>query len=1058
MALVRACVAFFAVACAAASCSGGGAGSGAAGPDPALDGAIRVLSPRPGETFQTHAVPVSAALDARVAPGSLTASLDGEDATARLRVRGGVAKANLTGLAPGEHRLVLRAEGAAKAAGASFTRAEVRFRYAPKPIDAVPAGATYEVAGLTGRVEVLTDPWGVRHVYTMGGNAEDLAFAGGYVGARDRLFQMDFFRKVAEGRLTELLGEDLDPTILRMDVEMRTVFTTRDGRPIYDVLVDHLRTADPEGLELVEGFAAGVTAYIEDLEAGRNDALRPYPYDTIDLLTALTDADEPYRIAPFTAADVLAIGRFQQWVLSNSLFEEIGFLENWCRIAEAETRDDLPPGSLEDLYRAAPLDDAVVLAPGEIGAVPEAGRSRDRAPPARPDLGRLCAAMKARPRVGGGAGVADKAFRKGATRFASNNWAISGRLTESGFGIFANDPHLPLINPTTLYPIHADNKTFSGGRFNFSGFTFPGIPSVLIGQNERLAWGATIALYDVTSVYLEEVTSGPGGKTVRFRGEDVPVLTVPAVFKIRGKADRVVPIDVVPHHGPQVPDPDPTDGVSGIEATGMSLRWTGHEPSLETTALRGLVLADGADDFMDAMAFFGVGAQNFLSTDADGVVAYSPHAYIPVLTAGARSEETPPYIVQPGDGSAEWAANPDGSPRWVPDHRIPQAKDPAAGFLVTTNNDITGVAQDGNPLNDDLYLYARIADGVRAGQALAELTAAPEGSWTPEQSMRVQTSHRARYAERFLPFLFAALEDEAALAGFSPEARARIAAARARLGAWDLGCPTGVPDPFSGAAPSAEDAESSVGCSIFFVWLARFGRLALDDELAAAGISFGTFERGRALLHLLEDAGRTEPSLLIHSAGPDGQSTFWDDRRTEAVESRDRIIALAMRDALADLETRLFKTADMTRWRWGAIHYATIEFPGLGAQLASFNLPSGLLLDRPAGYPRAGAIETVDVAEFGYSTFPVEVGYEGPAMRMVVETEPEVMRAWAALAGGVSDTYPGAGLLSPVQVRSDLHYGDQLPLWLRGEYRPQLLFLEDVTAVAEARFTLAPPD
>ncbi|MBZ0253866.1 MAG: penicillin acylase family protein, partial [Candidatus Methylomirabilis sp.] len=156
------------------------------------------------------------------------------------------------------------------------------------------------------------------------------------------------------------------------------------------------------------------------------------------------------------------------------------------------------------------------------------------------------------------------------------------------------------------------------------------------------------------------------------------------------------------------------------------------------------------------------------------------------------------------------------------------------------------------------------------------------------------------------------------------------------------------------------------------------------------------FERGRALIHLLEDPGRSEPGLLVHTAGPDGQSTFWDDRRTEEAESRDRIIALAMRDALADLETRLFKTADMTRWRWGTIHYATIEFPGLGSQLASFNLPSGLLLDRPAGYPRAGAIETVDVAEFGYSSFPVETGYGGPAMRMVVE---DGARGHACLGG-----------------------------------------------------------
>ena len=1030
-------------------------------------GVIRILEPQAGQVVKTHSLRFAVSLDPELDPAGLRALLNGEDVSAHLRARGAQAEGCVNGMTEGQNVLRFTAPGKEGGSGSG----QVQFSFAPVPVDAVEASGTFQIPGIDGVVEVLVDPWGVHHIYTMEDNPDDLFRIQGYLMAKHRLFQIDFFRKVAQGRLAELLGTALDSSVLETDLFLRTTFLTYEGGQVGhvdEVLGEEIVREAPEVYASLTRFVEGINAYIEDLKQGRNEVALPQQHKLLNLLG-------PYEIEPMTVEQILAVGRLQQLELSSGLYEEIDRKVQWEWVLQSEQREDIPAGTLADVFRAQPPDPATILGPGEAGyvgslAAKAAGFQTGSAgmrSTATGETGSLDAERMAQlqqmllrleriqQRLWG---CADRPF--------SNNWILSPAVAASGFAILCNDPHLSLSNPSVFYPTHGDNKSFSGGELNFSGCTFPGIPGLMLGANERLAWGGTYVGYDVVDVYEETVQTGPAGtEQVLFHGEWVPVETIREVFHVRGGDPVEIPIDYVPHHGPQVPgDPYSADPTLTAE-NNLSFRWTGHFITRDFEAFLGLLNAEGIDDFYDALVHFGVGAQNWVGADVTGEIAYFPHALIPMRSEAALTAEHPPYLPLPGTGEYEWLQDENGRPRFLPSDEVPQVRNPERGWLVTANNDITGSTQDNDVLNDGLYLYYGVSAGFRGGRITQRLLESDKEDRDLERMKEIQGDHVSLAAGRIRPFLLDALSNNQAMERLSPEVRPRVQEAASRIVDWDLRCMAGMPDPFTAEAPSASDVDSSVATSIFFVWLNRAMEATFDDEFQGSPTALGSDERATAFLHLLEDVDEPVGSpSQVHTLGPDGESLLWDNRNTsDRQETRDEILVEAVARAVEDLES-LMESPDMASWRWGKVHTLTYRLDGLGGVLLAFNLPSysigaqilaGILGAELNGYPRNGGWQTVDPGNHSLQGTNFSTG-SGPAMRMVVELEDGVMTAYNVLPGGVNDLVPGASITDPVNVNPGLHYGDQIPLWLANRYRPQLLFWEDVTNVAESRIRFEP--
>lgn len=1057
----------FGLAVAAALFLGGCGGDGDHEQREGETSGIRIVEPQSGQVVRTHSVRFAVSLSSDVDPAGLRVVLNGRDVSSHARLNGAEAEGFASGMVPGSNALSF----AAPRQGGGEASAEVVFTFSPVPPEAVEAKESLQIEGLDGPVEVLVDPWGVHHIYTTGGNPDDLLRVQGYLVARHRLFQIDFLRKVAQGRLAELLGTALDRSVLETDLFLRTLFLTYEGgqvRHVDEALVEEMMISTPEAFEAVGLFLEGVNAYIEDLKEGRNGATLSQQHRLLNLLGS-------YEIEPMTVEQVAAIGRLLQYQLSSTLSEEIERKLMWDWVLEAEAAGAVPEGTLVDVFRAKPPDPATILAqgePGYVGPVPAsllaAGLGKTSARPAATAL----AGASGREKVPGESenlrqtlarlrraqrnllNLSEKPF--------SNNWILSPEMTASGFAILCNDPHLSLSNPSIFYPVHGDNQSFDSGDLNFSGCTFPGIPGLMLGMNEHLAWGGTVVGYDVEDVYEETVDVGPDGRDrVLFQGEWVPVETIQETFRIRGGSPVVIPIDYVPHHGPQVPgDPYAADPTLTAE-NNLTVRWTGHFVTRDLAAFYGLLNATGIDDFEAAVANFGVGAQNFVGADVSGEIAYFPHALVPLRSPAALTSEHPPYLPLPGTGEYEWLDDGTGRPAFLPPEEIPRVRNPERGWLVTANNDVTGTVQDNDALNDGVYLYYSTNPGFRGGRITERLLGLQRNQRDLEKMKEIQSDHVSLVAERMRPYLLEAAANPEALEGLPPETLARIEEAIGRIQAWDLRCKAGMPDPFTGAAPSPQDVESSIGASLFFVWLNRATQEAFDDEFAGAPAGLGSDERVTAFLHILEDVGESEGSVSqVHTLGPDGQSLLWDRRDTlDRQETRDEILVKALVRALQDLEG-LMGSTDMETWRWGKIHTLTYRLEGLGGVLLAFNLPSYSIVDQLfgdelKGYPRSGGYQTVDPANYGLGGLNFTTG-SGPAMRMVVELEEGVMQAWNVLPGGVNDLQPQATIFNPVRIDPATHYGDQIPLWLANQYRPQLLFWEDVTSVAESRIHILP--
>ena len=757
---------------------------------------------------------------------------------------------------------------------------------------------TLHLAGLDGTADVLRDAHGVPQVYA--DDPHDLFLAQGFVQAQDRFFEMDFRRHLTAGRLSELLGQSTVST----DLYLRTMGWRRVAEQEYDLLA-------PATQAYLQAYSDGVNAYLR----GRSTTSLSAEYTVL----GLTGLDyKPERWSPI---DSLAWLKAMAWDLSGNLDDEV----QRTRLAVNRT-----PEQVDELYPRYPYEQNRPIVTG--------GAQAAASPRARPAPGR--AALRALDAVRRGVdAIPDLVGRSDGV--GSNSWVVSGDHTVSGKPLLANDPHLAATMPGVWYQMGLHCRRVGADcPFDVSGFTFSGMPGVVIGHNRDIAWGFTNLKPDVTDLFLEKVT----GKTYLYDGQQVPLTERDEVIRVAGGGSRLITVRST-RHGPLLSDVSaelssvganavvPADSPDRDTGYAVALSWTALTPRPTMDAVFAFDAATDWSQFREAARKFAVPSQNLVYADRAGNIGYQAPGAIPIRKGG-RTGDYP---------AAGWLSAEDWSGRYVPFEDLPSELNPPEGFIVTANQAVTGPgsAPDLASFPDRGYrsqrirrlLEARLRDGGRVDVA---------------DMARIQLDTRNPMGPVLVPYLMRQLMTSEYYAD-----------GQRLLLDWDFTQPAG----------------SAAAAYFNAVWR-NLLRLTFQDQLPKA---------------LWPDGGSRWMGVVTNLLRqPD--NPWWDDATTQGViEDRDMVLAEAMRDARDDL-TRA-ESVDPRGWTWGHLHRLELENQSLGQ--SKVGLVRALLNRGP--FELGGGSAAVDAASWnaveGYAATSV------PSMRMVVDLDDLERSRWINLTG-----------------------------------------------------------
>lgn len=893
---------------------------------------------------------------------------------------------------------------------------------------------TLALPGLDGPLEVVYDDRGIPHVY--GTTMHDVIMAQGYLMARDRYGQMDFIRRNVLGRLAEVAGA-LSPDLVDTDYDNRVNGYARMGRAIYE----SLPATAPTRIQ-ADAFAAGVNAYIDAVDAGTENPM----VDGADLVALLTTprVDRTWR-----GEDIFAMARFQSASLSYDAGADVDRTELLAAARAAFPDGDPRAAIYRDLFDDLPARPVYTRDGFNDGSTMALVRP-DRV---RPDRSRDATLVPPLSSLRGARGFLERteatfaALGFGDESRGSNNWLVGAGLTANDNPIMSNDPHLSLISPGVWWYVHLNTAKMGGeGNMDVEGVAFAGLPGVVLGFNQNIAWGATTTGYDVTDVYLEQITEGTGGApdTVAFDTdgdgtlEQVPIVTQTETIVVSGSAPVMRDIQYVTTHGPAgtlspiIPGSrQPVDGMPG-HFTALSVRYTGFEVSDELAYFSALATATNVAEATAAQDNFRVGAQNFIVVDRSSI-SWSTEARIPTRpdeatdlaydASGNMTGECPIFVL-PGQGAHEWGADLDS-------RFIPHDRDPARGWIATANQDNVGVTDDGNPCNDPHYIGGDFDLGWREERIQSELTAlAARGDITTADMIDLQAESRSAMGSQLVGPWTAVLADALThVPDLTTEQQADVAEARTRLAAW-----TSFETPEATTSTDAAEIADSVATTIFNAILTRVGPIGLADEAEAMGR--GGFSSSR-VARFIEDSFAGTPEQQGRLA------LYWDDLGTDSVtETKERALVLATVAAFEFLRGAL--GTDLSTWRWGRLH--TVRFdsvlPTVGTDLLS--IPREGDTTYPNGFPRHGDFGSVDPGQYGlWNTTRFSFG-SGASQRLVVEMTETGPIAFNALPGGQS--------IDP----NSPHKMDEALLWIRNQ-QPRLAFQESEVRAAAARCLVIRP-
>lgn len=680
---------------------------------------------------------------------------------------------------------------------------------------------TLNVAGLRAPAEVVRDTWGVPHIYAQ--NDHDLLFAQGYVHAQDRMWQMEFNRRIGSGTTSELLGN----LTLGLDRFTRTMQVRRAAQR-------ELEQLDDDSRAILQAYADGVNAYIAD-HRGRLGV-------EFTILGA-----EP---APWTPLDTLTWGKVMALNLSWNYIMELVRARMIAGAGPDATRQLMPPYAAGPPLRIPPgLDDY---------------RWLQQRPTAQ--VNQLSALL-----------------RHGYYLQGSNNWVVGGTRTSTGAPMLANDTHLSLSMPSVWYL-----NGLHGGRFNSVGYTFPGVPLVVIGHNERVAWGVTDLPADVQDLYVEKLDDPAHPTRYEHQGRWQALTVEHEVISVRGSAPVTLELRLT-NHGPIINDTD--DGLK--QARPLALRWIALEQTGLFRAIVGLNQARDWEEFRRALSFWEAPNQHFVYADVAGNIGYQSAGRLPLRAPGHDGL----LPVAGWDGAAEWRGT-------VGSDQLYGVLNPPQGFFTTANDRVVPPehpyqAAYGADWTGEAFTVTRVSQRLGAGAPVSL-----------DDMAALQLDSHSIPAERLLPHLLA-------LRPQSPRQEQALAILRAWNGRFD---------------------RDQVGATIYRAWFERLLRDTFDNDLSGP------------LAQSYKGVGWVSmPVILALMEQPD--SPWFDDPATPAREDRAAVVRRSFEEALDMLRQEYGDAPEQWTWaRMHRVNLRAQPFgqTGVGPVDAMFN--SGYLASDGADY------------------------------------------------------------------------------------------------------------
>jgi penicillin amidase len=651
------------------------------------------------------------------------------------------------------------------------------------------------LAGLGANAEILRDRYGIPHIFAA--SAEDASFALGFVHAQDRLWQMEMSRRVAAGRLSEVVGA----SGLETDRFLRTLGVRRAAEA-------NLRTLDGETRKALEAYASGVNAFLA------TNPILPVEF-------WLTGA----RPEPWQPADSVAWIKMMAWDLGGNWRNELLRMRLSKTLSLARIHELLPPypgdkppliADLKELYGSMERE-AVRLAENRGQTTISVRENKSWSDPDFPDNEGL----------------------------GSNNWVVSGERSASGKPLLANDPHLGLTAPPVWYFAH-----ISAPGINVIGSTLPGVPGVILGRNERIAWGFTNTGPDVQDLFIEKLDAAGG-----YVAPDGPrqFKTVDEIIRVKGGEPEKLRVRIS-RHGPVISDVMKAAQDASPRGHVIAFSWTAlAEDDRSMQAALKFARAREWDGFLDAARDFQSPQQNIVYADVEGNIGF--------IAAGRVPHRRPTNDLKGMAPAPGWQEKYDWA-GYIPFEQLPRSFNPPGGAIMTANHRIT-------PPGYPHFISSDWEPPFRADRIQQLLDATPKH--TTNTFARIQADVTSLAMRDLLPRLLAT--------------RPRSEAARkalALLANWD-------------ATMSPERAEPLIA----WAWYRELTRAIYADEL---GEAFRQNWLARAVFIGGVLSGDAE------------KARWCDDVRTPAVETCEEILALSLEAALADLSKRYGSDPARWRW------------------------------------------------------------------------------------------------------------------------------------------------